>query len=450
MTEERMLSSDAARVLGARRIGPDAAFHGCAIDSRTVRPGQLFAALAGEHSDGHDHVAAAVAAGAAVVLVSRQADYGVPTLVVDDVRNAMAALARHQRRSLSPRVVGITGSNGKTTVKELVGAIASGDAPALVTSGNLNNDLGLPMTLLALAPEHRYAVLEMGANHTGEIAALASIAAPHVGLITHCGPAHLEGFGSIEGVAHAKGEMISALPADGVAVLNADDQFFGLWRDLAGERKVLSFGLQNRADLSAQWSATTTGLELTVESPAGVLRIRSALLGRHNVLNLLAATAAGIALGIEPDIIVRGISTVQPVPGRMQPLMAASGGLVINDSYNANPASLRAAVDVLQDQPGEHVVVLGDMAELGCDARELHREAGEYIRRAGVQRLLTIGSLSSAAAEAFGEGGRHFNELQDLTGFLSTGLNARQTVLVKGSRSMGMERVVQALTSAGN
>lgn len=448
MHDLRLTTAVAASVLGASRTGPDVAFAGCAIDSRKVQPGQLFVALSGEHTDGHEHVARARQAGAAAALVKRVVDAEMPSIVVRDVQTALGQLSAYWRARMPARLVGITGSNGKTTVKELLGGMLREIGETLQTQGNLNNDIGLPMTLLRLQSEHQFAVVEMGANAAGEIANLASMAKPSTGIITHCGPAHLEGFGSIEGVARAKGELVSALPHDGVAVLNADDPFFGYWRELAGDRRVVTFGLTHHADVSAMWRDGAEALELGIQTHRGSFEARVHLLGQHNVMNVLAATAAALEMGAHPEAVVAALAKFTPVRGRLCPVASASGARLIDDSYNANPASLKAAIDILANSEGTRWLVLGDMAELGADACELHSEAGAQARASGIDRLLTLGQLSANATRKFGCGAQHFESVEELLSQLREQLGIGHTVLVKGSRSMSMERVVRGLETS--
>ena len=445
MHDPRLTTGVAATVLGAQRTGPDVPFSGAAIDSRKVEAGQLFIALPGQNVDGHDYVTVAREAGAAAALVNRVVDAEMPSIVVRDVHAALGQLSGYWRARMPAAVAGVTGSNGKTTVKELLGAMLSEVGPTLATTGNLNNDIGLPMTLLRLTPAERFAVIEMGANAGGEIAHLAGLAKPALSIITHCGPAHLEGFGSIEGVARAKGEIVSALPADGTAVLNADDKFFGYWRELAGDRKVVSFGLAHSADVTALWSDRSGSLELTIASPHGSFDASVSLLGQHNVMNVLAATAAALEMGASPAAIKAALAAFSPVRGRLCPVASASGARLIDDSYNANPASLRAAIDILAGSEGTRWLVLGDMAELGDDADAMHDEAGQEARDRGIDRLLTLGSLSERAAVRFGDGAQHFESVDALLHELQDAVGIGHTVLVKGSRSMAMERVVRGL-----
>jgi UDP-N-acetylmuramoyl-tripeptide--D-alanyl-D-alanine ligase len=366
---------------------------------------------------------------------------------VPDTLQALGCLAGVWRDRFELPVIAVTGSNGKTTVKEMLAAILRVDQPLLATRGNLNNEIGLPLTLMALNSEHRMAVLEMGANHAGEIARLARLARPHVGVITQCAPAHLEGFGSIKGVARAKGELLENLDADGVAVINAEDRFASLWRRLAGSRRCLSFAVEGRADVRAEWHQESTGSRIAMATPAGRIELRLALPGRHNVANAAAATAAALAVGAAPAAIAAGLEAMRPVPGRLEPKMIAGDICVIDDTYNANPASLRAGLEVLAAFPGRHWLVLGDMAELGEDAPDYHRQAAQLVRDYRVDRLLTIGELSRLTTAGFGEGADHHGSMDALVASLGESLEPHTTVLVKGSRSMGMERVVAALTS---
>jgi UDP-N-acetylmuramoyl-tripeptide--D-alanyl-D-alanine ligase len=444
-----MQLSEAAGLLEARYSGPDVRFAGISTDTRTLAVDNMFFALTGPRFDGHDYLDAAQARGAAAAAVSRPVTTTLPLLQVADTRLALGQLARHWRGRFDIPVVGITGSNGKTTVKEMVTAILGQRGAVLSTRGNLNNDIGVPLTLAGLAQEHRSAVVEMGANHAGEIAYLARLAQPTVGIVTNAGPAHLEGFGSIEGVARAKGELFAELSGDAVAVINADDHFAELWRGLASGRQVLSFGLQSGADVTADWRVAAQGTELNLRTPDGAARVQLPLLGRHNVLNALGATAAALAVGASLQDVRQGLESLAGVAGRLQRKPRADGGLVIDDSYNANPASLRAAIDVLGALPGERWLVLGDMGELGADAAALHAEIGAYVRAAGIDRLFTLGVFSARAAAACGDRAQAFDDFESLMAALRHDLRAEVTVLVKGSRYMGMERVVQALTAPG-
>jgi len=423
--------------------GQDAEIRAIVSDSRKVSAGSLFAALPGERVDGHDFASAAVAAGAVALLVSRRLDLDTPQLVVDDVLVALGHIARRVRERVDPVVVGITGSNGKTTVKEMLASILRLDGRVLATEGNYNNELGLPLTLFRLQPKHRYAVLEMGASKLHDIAYLAGIAQPDVGLVNNIAPAHLEGFGSIEGVARTKGEMYAALPPGGCAVINVDEPWGALWREQNRAERVLTFGAAAGADVRVE--ETATGCRLVTF--AGTIDVALPLPGRHNHMNAAAATAAALALDIDMDIIRRGLEKVVPVPGRLNLLHTTAGWTVIDDSYNANPASLYSALQVLASLPGEPWLVLGDMKELGAGSRKMHREVAENAAVMGVRRLFAIGEMAADAVDAFGPGGRHFANKQELAAALRREIHDGVNCLVKGSRSMGMEDVVEALVS---
>ncbi len=360
---------------------------------------------------------------------------------MDDVLAALGRLASHLRQRLDPTVVGITGSNGKTTVKEMVTSILAQSGDVLSTQGNFNNELGLPLSLFGLEEHHRYAVLEMGASRAGDIAYLARIARPDVGLITNIGPAHLRGFGSEEGVALAKGEMYAGLPEAGCAVMNADERWLPRWREMNTAGRVLTFGASAQADVRLVDAANGCRLD----TPTGSLEVRLALPGRHNCLNAAAAAAVAIELGIEPGTIRTGLEAVKPVPGRLNLLRTGPGWTVIDDTYNANPASLYSALQVLSDLQGTAWLVLGDMKELGVGSRKMHREVGEAAKSMGVSRLFAIGELTAFTVDAFGDGAEHFASREDLIAALMDQLHAGVICLVKGSRSMGMEAVVDAI-----
>lgn len=440
-----MQLSEAAALLQARYVGPDTHFTGISTDTRTLVAENLFFALAGPRFDGHDHVADAQARGAAAAAVSRPVASTLPLLQVADTRRALGQLARQWRNRFAIPVIGVTGSNGKTTVKEMLASILAGQGPVLATTGNLNNDIGVPLTLARLAAEHRGAVIEMGANHSGEIAYLAQLARPTVGIVTNAGPAHLEGFGSLEGVARAKGELFAGLDDTAVAVINTDDRFAALWRELAQGRPILSFGLEAAADVTASYVPSRNGTQLQLHTPRGSTEVRLPLLGRHNVVNALGAAAAALAAGSDLDQIRAGLEGLASVAGRLQCKRRADGGLVIDDTYNANPASLHAAIAVLRELPGERWLVFGDMGELGDDAAALHAEVGAYASAAGIERLFTLGQLARQAAVAFGDRAQAFSDLEQLLPALRSALRADVSLLVKGSRRMGMERVVQGL-----
>jgi UDP-N-acetylmuramoyl-tripeptide--D-alanyl-D-alanine ligase len=447
--------AELARVAGGVLHGADAPFAAVTTDSRTLEPGSLFVALRGERFDGHQFVPDLAPRGAAGALVERHVAVALPQVVVGDALAGLTAFASAWRGACAPRVVGVTGSNGKTTVKEMIGSILAGEGPTLVTRGNLNNHIGVPLTLCRLEPAHRYAVIEMGANHRREIAHLAAIARPDVGLVINAGPAHLEGFGGIEGVAQGKGEMFEALGAEGTAVINADDRFASYWHGLARRAgRVLTFGVRERADFGARnvtsrVAAEGFSSEFDLVTPHGERRVTLALAGEHNVLNALAAAAAACAAGAGLDSVATGLGRMRAVTGRLEVKSLSGGARLIDDSYNANPASVRAGLRALSALEGEHWLVLGEMRELGEESPRLHAEIGEFARGCGVARLLAVGDEAHHAVETFGAGATWFKDVEDLIRVLAVELTPGVTVLVKGSRSNRLERVAEALGAGG-
>lgn len=440
-----MQLSEAAQLLSANFSGQDVAFRGVSTDSRKPMPGALFFALQGPNFDGHAFVESARAQGAAAAAVTRPVAASLPQLQVADTRIALGQLAGHWRRRFDLPVVAITGSNGKTTVRAMTESILARCGRALSTQGNLNNDIGLPLTLARLAGEDRFAVIEMGANHPGEIDYLAAIAAPTIGVVTNAGPAHLEGFGDLDGVARAKGELFARLGADGVAVINADDPYAPLWRSLAAHCRRVEFGLGAGCAVTARWQGDVAGSAVQLVTPQGEIALRLPLPGRHNVMNALAASAAALAAGVGLADIKAGLEALAPVAGRFNIHQLPGGVTVIDDTYNANPGSLQVALDVLAQAPGTRWLVLGDMGELGEGGAQLHQRAGEQARQAGVARLFTLGELAARAAQGFGAGATACASLDELLDALRAGLRGPLHILVKGSRRMRMERVVQDL-----
>lgn len=448
-----MRVSEAAFTLGVEHRGADPLFTSVGTDSRNVNRGELFVALRGKQFDAHRYVGAARDAGAVAAIVDAQgvalAPADMPLIVVNNTLQALAQLAYAWRSRYSGPLVALTGSSGKTTVKEMLAAIlraAAGNAPdaVLATRGNLNNEIGVPLTLLELRPSHRYAVIELGMNHAGEISRLTQLARPDVALITNAGTAHIEYLGSEEAIARAKGEIFDGLAKDGTAVLNADDRYVALWQDLLNKIKYLLFGLDAPADVSARYTLQSFHSDIELRTPAGVMNAMLNAPGLHNVRNALAACAAATAMGVPLAAIVAGLSQYSGVKGRLQRKAARAGATVIDDTYNANPESMRAAIDVLARTPGQHLLVLGDMGELGERATQCHRELGAYARSAGIERLYALGAQSVHTVAAFGAGARHFDSMDELTAQMQTELAPDLTVLVKGSRFMQMERVVDA------
>jgi UDP-N-acetylmuramoyl-tripeptide--D-alanyl-D-alanine ligase len=440
------LLTEVAQACGGRLLGADAAFAGVSADTRRLARGNLFVALTGPRFDGNDLLGEAAAAGAAGAVTLRAGSPHLPVVQVADTLAGLHDLARLARERFPGRVVGITGSNGKTTVKELTAACLARRGSTLATEGNLNNAIGVPLTLCRLDASHRHAVIEMGAGGLGEIAPLAALARPHVAVVTCCAPAHLEGFGSIEGVARTKGEIFAALPADGVAVVNGEDAWAGYWRGIIGARPMLSFGLDAHFDVHCRGLRLhATGADFELVLPDGRAPVRLALLGRHNVLNALAAAAAAHALGLTAAECAAGLARARPVAGRLQRLTRRDGGVLIDDSYNANPASLESAARTACAGDAKVWVVLGDMAELGPEAEALHLEAGKLLSRLGVERLFGIGPLAGHACDGFGVNASRHASLDELHARLADELRPATLLLVKGSRSAGLERLVRRM-----
>jgi len=425
--------------------GDSVAFSGVTTDSRQDCSGQLFVALKGDNFDAHEYLPQARERGAVAALVEQPVATELPRLQVDNTLRALGQMGRWWVLQNPARRVAITGSNGKTTVKEMTAAILRQKAPTLMTQGNLNNHIGVPLTLLQVNASHRFAVIEMGANHAGEIAYLAQLAKPQVALINNAAEAHIEGFGSLQGVRKAKGELYEQLDESALAVFNADDPACAQWQALH-PGSGLRFSLQREdVDVCGQWHAWAGGIELQWQYQQQQGRSRLKVVGEHNARNALAAVSLAYALEIPTALIEQGLNQFEPVSGRLQSLSGPAGSVLINDSYNANPASLRAGVDALMAQPGEAWVALGDMAELGADAEQEHAKAGRYMRDAGVSRLFAVGPMSLAAVQSFGAGAEHFADVTALAKALGEALHSEVSVLLKGSRCAAMERVVQQL-----
>ena len=441
--------SELTNVLDARLISSDASFDGVSIDSRAITAGQLFIALTGPRFDGHDYLNDVAGKGAVAALVEREvADSTLPQLLVKDTRQALGQLGALNRAAFTQPVAAITGSSGKTTVKEMLASILRTRGPVLATRGNLNNDLGAPLTLLELAPEHTAAVIELGASRLGEIAYTVGLTKPHVAILNNAGTAHVGEFGGPEKIVEAKGEIIDGLAADGIAVLNLDDKAFGIWKLRAGARKVLTFSLSNpQADFYASdLSTDARGCPaFNLHTPEGVEHVQLNLLGSHNVANAMAAAAAAHALGVSLFGIATGLGAVQPVKGRTVAQLAKNGMRVIDDTYNANQSSICAAIDLLKGFDGRKVLVLGDIAELGDWAEQSHREVGAYAS-GKVDAFYAVGPNMAHAVAAFGLGARHFASQAELIQALGVAEQDKHTtILIKGSRSAVMENVVAAL-----
>lgn len=438
---------EVAQALNAAAVGADVALNAVVTDSRTLTPGCLFVALKGPRYDGHKFAAQALEQGAAAVMVAAAAQLSIsPAIVVEDTLQALGRLAAWQRTRMPAKIAAITGSNGKTSVKEMLAAILTVEAGAnqvLATEGNLNNEIGMPLTLLKLTPSHRYAAIEMGMNHAGELAYLTRIAQPDVALVNNALRAHLEGLGSVEAVARAKGEIYAGLKSDGIAIINADDPHANLWRGLASEHKIMSFGFAADADVRISAEAP-----LTLDTPAGRIVAELQVPGAHNCRNAAAAAALALALGVSPAAITRGLGNYSGVQGRLQMHACILGATLIDDTYNANPDSVLAAIQVLAARSGQRILVLGDMGELGPNANELHRAVGEHARAAGIERLLCLGEMTQHTVTAFGQGGMHFERIEELLAEIECALTPETSVLVKGSRFMKMERIVKSFMEA--
>jgi len=445
-----MTLSECAKIVQGTLIGEDVSFSSVSIDTRAIKPKQLYIAIKGKNFDGNDFVDLAQQAGAIAAIVHKGANTSLPHIVVENTSLALAQLAGAWRKKLAVSVVGVTGSNGKTTVKEMIAAILAVNHQVLFTLGNLNNDIGVPLTLLQLDEQHRYAVIEMGANHPKEIEYSSTYAAADVAVITNAGAAHIAGFVSVEGVAQAKGEIIETLKTDGVAILNRDDDYFDYWQGIAGNKKIISFGLNAYADVTAsaihtsiQDNAFITSFSLFYAQT--VISINLKLAGQHNVVNALAAAAACIALGVSFEQIKQGLESVKPVTGRLQPLVSRLGNIVIDDSYNANAESLKVGLAVLADCSTKPWLILGAFGELGEDSVKIHTEIGELIKASGVQRLLAIGDDARYTVQTYGEGASFFDSQDELIAALRKELKGDETLLIKGSRARRMENVAAAL-----
>lgn len=442
-----MSLQNVAATLSSEYLGENVTVNGISTDTRTIKGGELFIALKGPNFDGHNFINTAIENGAVACLV--QEDVNADNIIITtDTHKALGLLARAWRRKFQNPVIAITGSNGKTTVKEMIASILSEKQSVMATHGNLNNDIGVPLTLFRLNNSYAAAVIEMGANHTGEIEYLSNIALPDVAIVTNVGSAHLEGFGSLENTAKAKSEIFQGLSESGVAIINADDPFFDVFKEATAQYNVISFGIKNNADVSCQCKSGTEGSHLNITTPKGDCEIKLKLLGSHNVMNALAAIAASVAADIPLEQIVKGLENLPPVNGRLQMKQGINNSRVIDDTYNANPTSLYAALNVLHDFSGKRFLALGDMGELGGNEDKLHIEAGNYAKESGVDSLYSLGKLAAKAAKEFGGNGFCYDKHEDMINALRNELSQDVTLLVKGSRNMHMENVVNALTVA--
>lgn len=439
--------SQLASAVGVSWHASDVTIHHIGIDSRTLPKHSLFVAVKGEQFDGHDFIESAEQSGACALMVERPVDSSLPQLIVPDTLQALGLLATLHRQHCDIPVIGVTGSCGKTTTKGLITSILKEAGRVLATQGTLNNHIGVPLTLFGLSPKDDFAVIEMGANHPGEIAYLSQIAKPNIGVITNAGPVHLEGFGSLEGVAQAKGELYQHLSVDGIAILNYDDPQQSYWRSIIGARAYLTFGCHHSADIRASdIQLDEQGqAHFTLHHGGEHMDIHLPLLGIHNVSNALAAAAVGFSLGLAFKTIRKGLQKAVVVAKRSHRLAGLRGATLIDDSYNANPTAFKAAIDLLCRLPGERIVIMGDMGELGPNAGDFHAEVGQYAKDANIDRLLTVGPLSAYASEAFGKGALHFHDQASLIANIKEALNAESLLLIKGSKSSHMGHIVDAL-----
>lgn len=458
-----MMMSEVAQILNGTLHGRDVMMQGVSKDTRSLKAGNLYVALKGDRFNGHQFVADAISAGAVGALVSEPQSLDMSHVQVSDTRLALGKLAAHWRQGFTGKLIGITGSNGKTSVKEMCNKILqdySAATSVLSTEGNLNNDIGLPMTMFELKPQHQFAVIEMGASHVGEINYLTNIAKPDVAVVTNVGPAHLEGFGSVNNIASAKAEIYNGLSADGVAVINADDEFASYWNDFCAGKNTLQFSmLDDSADVFAK-EITANRYQVIVQNNAEnevgtgknveAEELRLKVPGKHNVMNALAATTVTLAVGVPLKSIIGSLSDFENINGRLTTLISEAGYRVIDDTYNANPFSMVAAIDVLSAFDGVRVLVIGDMGELGASAEKLHADIGKKSKIAGIDALYATGELSESAIKAFGENGFYFKNKNELIKALQNNLSSNDVVLVKGSRSAAMEVVVEEILTHHN
>lgn len=450
-----MMLSEIAKALNSPMRGADINVLSIGTDSRSIAKGQLFVGIKGENFDGNTYAFEALKQGAAAVLVSDANTQASPAVIVENTRLALGELSKYWRNKFDLPLVAVTGSNGKTTVKEMITSILSAaKGKVLATRGNLNNDIGMPLTLLCMNENHNYAVIEMGMNHEGEIRYLTKIAQPNVALVNNAGTAHIGEVGSREAIARAKGEIFEGLTDDGIAVVNADDDFADYWKSLNKNRKIITFGLNDKADVSANYQTQNNSSAINLKTPSGEVQFNLNVLGEHNVHNALAASAVAVALGVSNADIASGLTKFNPVKGRLNWFEGVNGAVVIDDTYNANPDSMKAAIDVLASQKttqqSTQIFVMGDMAELGDDAPQMHAEIGAYARQKGIAQLFSFGEFSKLASTSFngglGKNAQHFDSLEALLDALRRGMRKDVTVLVKGSRFMKMERVVNQIT----
>lgn len=440
--DSQLLLSEIAEMARGQLIGADIKVDGFTIDTRQLKSSDLFIALSGEKYDGHDFIDAELSSQVKALFVHREVDCALPKVLVEDTLKGLSRWATAWRCHVDPYVIAVTGSNGKTTVKQMLASVFAQAGKTHSTQGNLNNHIGVPLTLLRCEKDVEFAVIEMGANHIGEIDHLSRLVQPNIAIITNAGPAHLEGFGSLDGVAHGKGEIINGLQDMGHIILNADDKYCAFWLQKAEHLQALTFGFSQQADIRGVLDRQ----QLLVHMGEQELLINLPLPGRHNAYNALAVIAAASVAGLSAQQICQGLEQMQQASSRLEFKHSSQGAQIIDDSYNANPASLKAAIEVLCAQSEQAWLVLGDMGELGAEEQSIHQQMGEFAKSAGIKKLFALGELSRYAVQGFGKGAIHFETYQQLSAVLSEQLTQDCSVLVKGSRSMHMEKIVDALT----
>lgn len=440
--DSQLLLSEIAEMARGQLIGADIKVDGFTTDTRQLKSSDLFVALAGEKYDGHDFIDAELSSQVKALFVHREVDCALPKVLVEDTLKGLTRWATAWRCHVDPYVIAVTGSNGKTTVKQMLASVFAQAGKTHSTQGNLNNHIGVPLTLLRCEKDVEFAVIEMGANHIGEIDHLSRLVQPNIAIITNAGPAHLEGFGSLDGVAHGKGEIINGLQDMGHIILNADDKYCAFWLQKAEHVQALTFGFSQQADIRG----VLDGQQLLVHMSEQELLINLPLPGRHNAYNALAVIAAASVAGLSAQQICQGLEQMQQASSRLEFKHSSQGAQIIDDSYNANPASLKAAIEVLCAQSEQAWLVLGDMGELGAEEQSIHQQMGEFAKSAGIKKLFALGELSRYAVQGFGKGAIHFETYQQLSAVLAEQLTQDCSVLVKGSRSMHMEKIVDALT----
>jgi len=446
-----MMLSEITKAVNGRMIGADVLVQSVGTDSRNIVKNQLFIGIKGERFDGNTYAQEAIKQGATAVLVSDENTKVNPAVLVQDTRLALGSLAKHWRDKFNLPLVAVTGSNGKTTVKEMIVAIlAVTNKNTLATQGNLNNDIGMPLTLLKMRTEHAVAVIEMGMSHEGEIRYLTNLAQPTVAVVNNAGTAHIGEVGSREAIARAKGEIYEGLTADGVAIINVDDEYADYWRSLNTTRKVITFGLNKKADVTATYQISGNQAQIALKTPNGQIQFGLNVLGVHNIHNALAASAVAVSLGVSYADISKGLASFGAVKGRLNWLQGHNGAVLIDDTYNANPDSMKAAISVLANQKTMQIFVMGDMGELGVDSPQMHADIGLYVKQNNINQLFAFGEMSQLAAKTFGVGAQHFSSIEALVSSLKPLMQKGVTVLVKGSRFMQMERVVNQLLEKNN